>query len=121
MNLIIDTTGKEVEIALLANGKSDSIRWDGAGNLSETLLLKIGELLKRNSTDKQKISKIVVSTGPGSYTGLRIGVTTANFIAFSLNVPVVETCARSLGTEFAAPLIPKYGNEPFITKQRPRL
>lgn len=121
MDLSINTTGKEVEITLLANGRTDSIRWDGIGNLCETLLLKVQELLKRNLADKRKISKIVVSTGPGSYTGLRIGVTVANFVAFCLDVPVVEAGTEDAATKFKAPLIPEYGNIPFITKRRPRL
>lgn len=45
-------------------------------------------LLTQNQTGFGKLTGIKVSTGPGSFTGLRVGVSVANALGFSLNIPV---------------------------------
>ena len=54
-------------------------------NLSVLLLPKIDELLKKSNLEIKDVDKIYVSNGPGSFTGIRIGVTTAKTIAYGLN------------------------------------
>ena len=56
---------------------------------SETLLPMIEEVLRTAGTEPSGIDLIAVSEGPGSFTGLRIGVSTAKGMAYALNVPVV--------------------------------
>lgn len=54
------------------------------------LAVFIDELLKRNQLTYKNIDAVVVSCGPGSYTGLRIGVATAKGLCFALNVPLIS-------------------------------
>lgn len=54
---------------------------------STDLLTEISELLSTNNIEKSGIDLIIVSTGPGSYTGARIGIATAKALAFSLGRP----------------------------------
>jgi tRNA threonylcarbamoyladenosine biosynthesis protein TsaB len=56
---------------------------------SEKLLPMIDLLLKEVGMDKKEIDGISVSSGPGSFTALRIGISTAKGLAFSLGIPVV--------------------------------
>jgi len=58
-------------------------------NHSETLLPMIDEALRISGTQKNEIEAIAVSKGPGSFTGLRIGGTTAKSLAMALDIPVI--------------------------------
>lgn len=55
---------------------------------SEDLLLAIDGMLKKEKLSLQDIDKILVNQGPGSYTGVRVGVTVVNTLGWSLDVPV---------------------------------
>lgn len=54
----------------------------------ETVIIHIDNLLKENDVSKQSICQIGVDSGPGSFTGLRIGIATANAMGLALNIPV---------------------------------
>ena len=56
---------------------------------SEKLLPSIDSLLKKNNFTSDKIEQIIVNNHGGSFTSLRIGVITANALAFALKIPVV--------------------------------
>lgn len=56
---------------------------------SEKLLPAIHSILERNQKTISDLSAIVVGQGPGSFTGLRIGITTANALSFALKIPVL--------------------------------
>ena len=55
---------------------------------SQKILYFIDEILKRNNFTVQDIKEIKVNTGPGSFTGLRIGIAIANTLAFGLGITV---------------------------------
>ncbi len=55
---------------------------------SQFLLSFIDETLKKKKKKIKDIKSIEVNTGPGSFTGLRVGVTVANILAYELNIPV---------------------------------
>ncbi len=106
---------------------SDQIVWTAGRQLSATLLSKIHELLDRNDLTWQNLSGIVVYEGPGSFTGLRIGITVANTAAFVLNKPIVGATGEDWlewGTGklqsniFTGIVMPFYGAEANITKPR---
>ncbi|GAE27274.1 inactive homolog of metal-dependent proteases [Halalkalibacter wakoensis JCM 9140] len=58
-------------------------------NHSIRLMPAIDQLMKEVGIKPNQLEKIVVANGPGSYTGVRIGVTTAKTLAWSLNIPVI--------------------------------
>lgn len=55
---------------------------------SQVILLSIDKLLKKNKVSLKEVEHIYVHAGPGSYTGLRVGVAIANALSFALHVPV---------------------------------
>lgn len=63
--------------------------WEAKANQSEELLPAIDKLLSKNKIITNKIGLIIVCIGPGSFTGTRVGVATANAMAFALNIPVL--------------------------------
>ena len=65
--------------------------WQADRQLAATLLSEITQLLARQHTALSDLSGIVVFSGSGSFTGLRIGTTVANALAYSLGIPVVKT------------------------------
>ena len=58
------------------------------GKQSEDLLPAIDGILKKEKLSLQDINSVLVNQGPGSYTGVRVGVTVANTLGWSLNIPV---------------------------------
>ncbi len=73
--LVIETSVQGGSLALLEGGKQiDS--WQGSGGVSksENVLAEISKLLKKNEIKNREIRHILVSRGPGSFTGTRIGL-----------------------------------------------
>ncbi len=85
MILLINTAKRDTFVGLADEGKLIKSKiWEAGFRQSEELLPNIEKLVGKN-----KISGVVVATGPGSYTGLRVGVATANALGFGWGVPVV--------------------------------
>lgn len=86
INLFIDTCTKYLILALYKNNEIiEYFQMEADNNLSVLLLPKIDELLKKSNLEIKDVDKMYVSNGPGSFTGIRIGVTTAKTIAYGLN------------------------------------
>lgn len=84
LTLAIDTATKVCSVALCRDGEVMAEYSVSMGNThSEGLLPQLEQLLKRTNTKKQDIDLIAVSMGPGSFTGLRIGLATAEAMAYS--------------------------------------
>lgn len=87
--LILDTSAKYLVVALAENEKIiDKIQYIAWQRQSEFTALEIQNILKRNHTTMREIKRIIVSNGPGSYTGVRIALTLAKVFAISLNIPL---------------------------------
>lgn len=87
--LFIDSSNnKEIVIKLELQGKMFSLKHIGDQRSSQMVLPLIDEILKQYDTKIESVSHVFVNTGPGSYTGLRVGIAVANAISFLLNVPV---------------------------------
>lgn len=90
MILSIETSTKVCSVALHHQGRLiDFLEDHSAFNHSVLLHSFVEDLLKRNHLKLNELEAIAISSGPGSYTGLRIGVSTAKGYAFALNKPLI--------------------------------
>ena len=95
--LFIDTHYKDVLILLFKdNNVLDKLLLKDVKNTSESLLPSIIQILFNNSLKINDINKIAVVKGPGSFTSVRLGVTVAKVLAYSLNVPIVSITSIDL-------------------------
>lgn len=86
--LYIDTSdNKKTEVAIDVRGKKITKTVENNWT-SQKLLPLIDELLKANKLNLTDLTEIKVHEGPGSYTGLRVGATVANTLAYLLKIPV---------------------------------
>ncbi|GGI42481.1 tRNA (adenosine(37)-N6)-threonylcarbamoyltransferase complex dimerization subunit type 1 TsaB [Mammaliicoccus stepanovicii] len=89
--LLIDTSNQPLAVSIveeqttLLNYQSNLKK-----NHSLQLMPVIEQLMNEANIKPKDLSEIVVANGPGSYTGLRIGITTAKTMAYTLNIPVYE-------------------------------
>ena len=100
--LAVDTSSKICAVAILEDNKViDEIKLDNGKTHSENLMPIIKEILDRNSLNLSSFNLIAVSVGPGSFTGIRIGIATIKPMAEVYNLPVasvtsLETLARNI-------------------------
>jgi tRNA threonylcarbamoyladenosine biosynthesis protein TsaB len=126
--LTIRTDKPEAEIGLYDDEKQIIYEtWQAHRQLAETIHLKIKELLKQSSISLEDIEGVICFKGPGSFTGLRIGLTVGNALAYAQNIPIVakqnpEWIEKGIKDLLAGKnekiAMPEYGSEPNITKQR---
>lgn len=92
MILCIETATTNCSVALGKNGKLLALKEDYSSSYShaERLHLFIDEVLKENEVQPQDLEAIAVSKGPGSYTGLRIGISAAKGLCFALDIPMIS-------------------------------
>lgn len=103
--LYIDTSSSYLYTAIVENGKLLSeIKEEFGQSLSEVALPKIASMFEKTNLEAKDIDKIIVVDGPGSFTGIRIGITIAKVYAWSLDIPIttitsLEAMALSSGEE----------------------
>lgn len=87
--LFISTYSKIVTIGLLKEGKLISKK-EKESNRSHSIVLvpSIEEILKENNLEVNNLNEIIVVNGPGSFTGIRLGITVAKTLAYTLNIPI---------------------------------
>jgi len=93
ITLGIDTTTLACSVALL---QDDTLLAEATLNIkkthSERLMPLLDNLLEESGIEREAIDAIAVAAGPGSFTGLRIGVSTARALAQGLGIPAVAVC-----------------------------
>lgn len=90
MLLAIDTATRIASIALYGEGMVLSERtWYSNDKHTVELMPNIASLLEQQGIAPRELSGIAVAFGPGSFTGLRIGMSVAKGLAFSLDIPLV--------------------------------
>jgi tRNA threonylcarbamoyladenosine biosynthesis protein TsaB len=89
--LNIETATKNCSVALAKEGKIVACKEIAEQNFShaEKLHVFIEELLAENQLQFSDLNAVAVSQGPGSYTGLRIGVSSAKGLCYALNIPMI--------------------------------
>ena len=89
MILKIDTKDqKTIKVSIKKDGGVVSEMTSENEYGSQALLPLIEKLLKKNKMEFKDLKEVEVEIGPGSFTGLRVGVSVANALGYSLNIPV---------------------------------
>ncbi|WP_175986497.1 tRNA (adenosine(37)-N6)-threonylcarbamoyltransferase complex dimerization subunit type 1 TsaB [Bacillus sp. Marseille-Q1617] len=95
--LSIDTSNYPLGVALIEEGKVvGEYITNFKRNHSVRAMPAVEQLLKECETEPKELTKIVVANGPGSYTGVRIGVTLAKTLAWSLNIPLIPVSSLAV-------------------------
>lgn len=126
MILTIRTDKPEAEIGIFGiNGEKFAYdKWQAHRELGSTLNERIEVFLQAADVDWSEITKIVFYEGPGSFTGLRIGASVANALAYSYSVPIVgsggdDWINKGISIKSEVKYVtPEYGGEVYITKQK---
>lgn len=89
MILYINTKDKDlISVALKKDGKVVSTLQENNEFGSQVLLPLITKILKEHNLEYKDLEEVEVETGPGSFTGLRVGASVANAIGLALNIKV---------------------------------
>ncbi|MFI0428573.1 tRNA (adenosine(37)-N6)-threonylcarbamoyltransferase complex dimerization subunit type 1 TsaB [Mariniflexile sp. HMF6888] len=89
--LSIETATTNCSVSLSKEGKTIFLKEDNSKNYShaESLHVFIDAVLKESGITSKALDAIAISKGPGSYTGLRIGVSAAKGLCFALDIPLI--------------------------------
>ncbi|TVR40849.1 MAG: tRNA (adenosine(37)-N6)-threonylcarbamoyltransferase complex dimerization subunit type 1 TsaB [Bacteroidia bacterium] len=106
--LLIETSTRTCSVGLLHNEKLLAIREDDSKNYSHSKLLAvfIREVLQEAGISPTDVSAVAVSRGPGSYTGLRIGVSAAKGFCFARDIPMIAVDTLKALTNHAMQIYP---------------
>ncbi|MDP2730915.1 MAG: tRNA (adenosine(37)-N6)-threonylcarbamoyltransferase complex dimerization subunit type 1 TsaB [Dehalococcoidales bacterium] len=89
MQVAIDTSTDIASLALIQDGKvMAELTWRCGQNHTIQLLPSLAHLLEQAGLNLKSAEGIIVAKGPGSYNGLRVGISTAKGLAFSLGIPL---------------------------------
>lgn len=95
--LTIDTSTETLGVSLIIDGiVSGEMMTHIQKDHSTRLMPAIVSLMEQLEVSPEELTKIIVGKGPGSYTGVRIGVTTAKSLAWALNIPVIAVSSLQL-------------------------
>lgn len=127
MIIAIDTTSPTCNIWLIETENRTHDVWEAGRQLGDELLGHLRELLNEHNKSWKSISGIAVLRGPGSFTGLRIGLTVMNTIADTYSIPIIgeqgddwleRALSRLISSENDELVMPLYGRDANITKPR---
>jgi tRNA threonylcarbamoyladenosine biosynthesis protein TsaB len=123
MIVLLDTSTPTCRLALVDGDQRTDKEWEAGRDLAKGLI----GYLQDNIGDWQRITGLAAFRGPGSFTGLRIGLTVMNTLADSLHVPIVGTMGEQWQNEALTRLqngdndqlvMPEYGSEAHITQPK---
>ena len=109
IRLFLNTSASETILRL----NDQEYRYDFNHDLAEKLLGFIHDKLQEQGKDFKDIAEITFMSGPGSFTGLRIGASVVNTLAHELNIPLKDHHGNTLPI-----IIPEYGRSANITAPR---
>lgn len=90
MYLAIDTSTETASLALVQGDEVlAELTWRSQQNHTRQLLVYLSHLLKQTGLELKSATGIIVAKGPGSFNGLRVGISIAKGFAFSLGIPIV--------------------------------
>jgi tRNA threonylcarbamoyl adenosine modification protein YeaZ len=114
MLVAIDTSTEVASLALVKEGVAlAEITWRTGQNHTVQLLPTLQYLLKTVNAEAKDITTVAVAKGPGSFNGLRVGISTAKGLAYSLDVPIVGVSSLEIEAyqyaETGLPVRPVFG------------
>lgn len=128
MILAIDTSTPECKMFLIRNNSVFADKnWLAERRLALELLEQLETFLAENESSFKDIKGLVIFRGPGSFTGLRIGITVFNTLAEGLNIPIVgelgddwlkQGIGRLSEGKVDTIVLPEYGMPPHITQPK---
>lgn len=106
LSLILDSANKELGVALAQDGTLlDEIRYEARQRQSELMIPEIENIFKKNHVNPKDVGEILVTKGPGSYTGVRIALTIAKVYGYALNIPVYAFSSLEVLADLEKPSI----------------
>lgn len=106
LNVILDSSATYLTVGIMdEKGLIDYVSYPAWQSQSEKMIPELKTLLEKNNLSVNAISGVIVGVGPGSYTGLRIALTSAKVIALSLNIPLYPVSSLWLLKEDDKPTI----------------
>lgn len=127
MIILLDTSTATCYLTLVQDDRIFSYEWEAGRGLARGLLGYFQEKLAEHDKTFADISGIVGFRGPGSFTGLRIGITVLNTLANAQHIPIVGTTGedwkaqgieRLKAGEDDKIILPHYGSDANITQPR---
>ncbi len=119
MNLFISTASNTLIKLALCEGKREAANMEieAPHAQAEKLLLLLEKLLNKSKITLKDITKIIVADEGEGFTALRIGVTTANALAYALNIPVISEKGQARRKKGISAVAPCYNKPPTIWKK----
>ena len=127
MLLLVDSSEMTVQLAMIDGVARYDYEWEAGRQFAHDFLGYLRDRLDEHGWTLSDILGIGVFRGPGSYTGLRIGMSVLNTLADSLSIPIVGAtgegwagdCERRLQAgENDQIVLPEYGGDAHVTKPR---
>lgn len=127
MILLLDTSTPVCKVWVQADSTTSEYTWEAGRGLSLGLLRFMQKCLADVDAQWSDLSGIVVFKGPGSFTGLRIGISVVNALAETRNLPIIGMTGddwragglvRLHAGESDGIVLPEYGGEAHITMPR---
>ncbi len=109
--LLIDTATKYIYLSLVVdNLEKQFVYQEGINNHSVTIIPMLSDILKKENITLQDLDEVIIGIGPGSYTGVRIGVTVAKMIGYLNHIKVsmvssLAIIASASNSEYILPYI----------------
>ncbi|MBI9008389.1 MAG: tRNA (adenosine(37)-N6)-threonylcarbamoyltransferase complex dimerization subunit type 1 TsaB [Tenericutes bacterium] len=95
--LIIDTATKYIYLSLVCDGlEKQCVYQEGINNHSVTIIPELENILNKENLSLRDLDEIIIGIGPGSYTGVRIGVTVAKMIGYLNHIKVSQISSLAL-------------------------
>ena len=127
MILLLDTSTPTCKLTLVNGTEQFDTEWESGRELAKGLLGYIQSQLEIHNKTWNDLTGLAVFKGPGSFTGLRIGITVLNTVSYAEKIPIVgeigddwkaKANIRLLNGESDVIVLPEYGGEANITLPR---
>jgi len=127
MILLLDTSTPICKLSFVEGDWKYDTEWEANRDLAKGLLGYLQSQLEGQGKTWKDLTGLAAFKGPGSFTGLRIGITVLNTVSYSENIPIVgemgddwqqKAVRRLLSGESDAIVLPEYGGEANITQPR---